>query len=88
MPWLLGPFQNTGLGPHMHIWKGCGHMEDCLFEEMEEARKQGQDVTAYLARMERCCWDHDVASCEVCRSDGLLPAQECVIKVYNLGVRS
>jgi hypothetical protein len=63
-------------------------MGDCLFEEMEEARKRGQDITPYLARVERCCWDHDVTSCEVCRNDGLLPAQECVIKVYNLGVRS
>jgi hypothetical protein len=63
-------------------------MDDCLKEEMEAAREAGQDLTPYLERMERCRWDHDVTDCEICRSDGLLPAQECVFKVYNLGVRS
>jgi hypothetical protein len=63
-------------------------MEECLYEEMEEARRKGQDITPYLARIERCCWDHDVMSCEVCRKDGLLPTQECLVKVYNQGVRS
>ncbi|MGD2039744.1 MAG: hypothetical protein PVH11_02890 [Anaerolineae bacterium] len=63
-------------------------MEECLYEEMEEARRKGQDIAPYLARIERCCWDHDVTSCEVCRNDGLLPAQECLVKVYNQGVRS
>jgi len=63
-------------------------MDDCLLEEMEEAKARGEDLAPYLARMERCRWDHDVSGCEVCRSDGILPAQECVVKVYNLGVRS
>ena len=63
-------------------------LDDCLLVEMEEARERGEDVTAYVARMERCRWDHDVTTCEVCRNDGILPAQECVVKVYNLGVRS
>lgn len=62
-------------------------MEDCLLLEMEEARKRGDDLTPYLARMDRCCWEHDVTSCDLCRKDGVLPAQECVFKVYNLGVR-
>jgi hypothetical protein len=63
-------------------------MDDCLMQEIEEARERGEDVTVYVARMERCRWDHDVTTCEVCRTDGVLPAQECVVKVYNLGVRS
>ena len=63
-------------------------MDDCLLDELAAAKEQDQDLTPYLTRMERCRWDHDVASCEVCRSDGVLPAQECVLKVYNLGVRS
>jgi hypothetical protein len=63
-------------------------MEECLYEEMEDARRKGQDIAPYLGRIERCCWDHDVTSCEVCRKDGLLPAQECLVKVYNQGVRS
>jgi hypothetical protein len=63
-------------------------MDDCLLIEMEKARARGEDVTHYLVRMERCRWEHDVEDCEICRNDGLLPAQECVTKVYNLGVRS
>jgi hypothetical protein len=63
-------------------------MDDCLLQEMEEARERGEDVTVYVTRMERCRSDHDVTTCEVCRTDGVLPAQECVFKVYNLGVRS
>jgi hypothetical protein len=63
-------------------------MDDCLVHELTKARERGEDLEPYLAAMKRCCWDHDVTSCEVCRSDGLLPAQECVLKVYNLGVRS
>jgi len=63
-------------------------MDDCLLEEMETARERGEDLTPYLVRMERCCWDHDVSSCEVCRNDGVLPAQDCVFRVYNMGVRS
>jgi hypothetical protein len=63
-------------------------MDDCLLQELEEAREQGRELTPYLARLERCRWDHDVATCEVCRHDSVLPAQECVFKVYNLGVRS
>ena len=62
-------------------------MEDCLLIEMQEAKARGEDVAVYVARMERCRSDHDVQSCQVCRSDGLLPAQECIFKVYNLGVR-
>lgn len=63
-------------------------MEDCLLDEMEQARARGEDVAPYVARMERCCADHDVSNCQVCRGDGLLPAQECLFRVYNLGVRS
>jgi hypothetical protein len=63
-------------------------MSDCLLDEMAAAKEQDKDLTAYVARMKRCRWDHDVADCEVCRNDGILPAQECVFKVYNLGVRS
>jgi hypothetical protein len=63
-------------------------MDDCLLEEMEGAKERGEDLAPYLARMERCRWDHDVADCEVCRKDGVLPAQACVVKVYNMGVRS
>jgi hypothetical protein len=65
----------------------CG-MEDCLLIEMEAAKARGEDVTRYVVRMERCRREHDVEDCEICRNDGLLPAQECVFKVYNLGVRS
>jgi hypothetical protein len=63
-------------------------MDDCLLQEMEDAKERSEDLAPYLTRMQRCRWDHDVTSCEVCRSDGLLPAQECLLKVYNLGVRS
>ncbi len=63
-------------------------MDDCLLKEMEEAKARGEDLGPYIARMDRCRWDHDVANCKVCRTDGLLPAQECVFKLYNLGVRS
>jgi len=63
-------------------------MDECLLDEMEAARNRGEDVTPYLREMERCRWDHDVTQCEICRHDGVLPAQECVVKVYNLGVRS
>jgi hypothetical protein len=63
-------------------------MDDCLLQEMEEAQARGEDLRQYLARMERCRWDHDVTQCDVCRGDGVLPAQECVFRVYNLGVRS
>jgi hypothetical protein len=63
-------------------------MDDCLLQEMEEAKERGEDLAPYLARVERCRWDHDVTDCEVCRSDGVLPAQECVFKLYNMGARS
>jgi hypothetical protein len=63
-------------------------MDDCLLGEMEEAKARGEDLAPYLARMKQCRWDHDVAQCEVCRTDGVLPAQECVLRVYSLGVRS
>jgi hypothetical protein len=63
-------------------------MDDCLLDELTAAKEQGEDLTPFLTRMERCRWDHDVSNCEVCRSDGALPAQECVFRVYNLGVRS
>jgi len=63
-------------------------MDECLLQEIEEAKEQGEDLGGYLVRMERCRWEHDVTSCEICRQDGVLPAQECVFKVYNLGVRS
>ena len=63
-------------------------MDDCLEQELEAARERGEDLTPYLVRMERCRWDHDVTRCEVCRNDKLQSAQECVFKVYNLGVRS
>lgn len=63
-------------------------MDDCLLQEMEEAKKRGDDLATFLEQMKRCRWEHDVRSCEVCREDGVLPAQECVVKVYNLGVRS
>ena len=63
-------------------------MDDCLLQEMEEARERGEDLAPYVKRMERCRWDHDVTNCEVCRNDGVQPAQECVFKVYNMGVRT
>jgi len=63
-------------------------MEDCLWDELKSAQEQGEDLAPYLERLERCRWDHDVASCDVCRGDGQLSAQECLFKVYNLGVRS
>jgi hypothetical protein len=63
-------------------------MENCLMDEMQTARERGEDLTTYLARIKQCCWDHEVASCEICRSDGLLPAQDCIVRVYNLGVRT
>lgn len=63
-------------------------MDDCLLDEMEQAKARGEDMAPLLARMECCRWDHDVSNCEVCRIDGVLPTQECVFKVYNLGVRS
>jgi hypothetical protein len=63
-------------------------MDDCLLEEMEEAKARGEDLAPYVVRLDQCRGDHDVASCEICRSDGLLSAQECLFKVYNLGVRS
>jgi hypothetical protein len=62
-------------------------MEDCLLLEMEAARERGEDLTPYLVRMEGCRWEHDVTTCEVCRSDGLLPAQECVVLAYSAGNR-
>jgi hypothetical protein len=63
-------------------------MDDCLLIEMEAAKQRGEDLAPYLVRMERCRWDHDVTDCEVCRSDGLAPAQECLVLVYNAGGRS
>jgi hypothetical protein len=63
-------------------------MDDSLLQEMEEARERGEDLAPYLARMERCRWDHDVTDCEICRGAGILPAQECVFKLYNMGTRS
>ncbi|HSJ53949.1 MAG TPA: hypothetical protein VLC52_09400, partial [Anaerolineae bacterium] len=60
-------------------------MEDCLWDELKTAQEQGEDPAPYLERLERCRWDHDVASCDVCRGDGHLSAQECLFKVYNLG---
>jgi hypothetical protein len=67
--------------------EGAGFMDDCLLYEMEAAKERGEDLAPYLARMERCRSDHDVTTCEVCRSDGLLPAQECVVLAYNAGGR-
>jgi hypothetical protein len=63
-------------------------MDECLLQEIEEAKERDEDLGGYLVRIERCRWEHDVTSCEICRQDGVLPAQECVFKVYNLGVRS
>jgi hypothetical protein len=63
-------------------------MDDCLQRELEEAKERGEDLTPYLSRMEQCRWEHDVTSCQVCLSDGVPPAQECLFKVYNMGVRS
>lgn len=72
----------------METRERSGAMEDCLLIEIQEARARGEDVMIYLARLERCRADHDVQDCDICRTDGLLPAQECVFKVYNLGVRA
>jgi len=63
-------------------------MDDCLLQEVEKAKQWGKDLTSYPARNERCRWDQDMDSCEICRNDGLLPAQDCLVKVYTLGVRS
>ncbi|HSJ56291.1 MAG TPA: hypothetical protein VLC95_03870 [Anaerolineae bacterium] len=63
-------------------------MEDCLLMEIEEAKARGEDLTVYLVRVERCRAEHDVRDCEICRSDGLLPAHEYVFELYNLGARS
>lgn len=68
--------------------KGQSEMDGCLLQEIEEAKERGEDLAPYLARMDRCRWENDVTDCQICRTDGVMPAQECVLKLYNLGVRS
>jgi len=63
-------------------------MEDCLLDELKSAQERGEDLAPYLERLEHCRWNHDVANCDVCRSDGQPSASECLFNVYNLGVRS